>query len=293
VKVFLVDGTYELFRHHFGRPGHLNKDLREVDAVRGVLLSILQLLDEGATHIGVATDHVIESFRNALWPGYKTGEGIDATLFQQFPLLEDALMAMGVTTWARVDDEADDALASAAALASSDKRVDQVAIMTPDKDLAQCVVGGRVVQVDRRNQKIYDEDGVHEKFGVGPESIPDYLALVGDTADGFPGLSGWGAKSTATVLDTYKHIENIPESSSDWTVKVRSAGTLASTLSAEMESALLFKHLATLRIDTELFADVDELRWRGPNANFASICAELEMERLVERAEKLSRRVNG
>lgn len=293
MKVFLVDGTYELFRQFYGRPGHLNKDLEEVGAVRGVLGSTLQLIEEGATHVGVATDHVIESFRNDLYAGYKTGEGIDPALRSQFQLLEDALMAMGVATWPMVDQEADDGLASAAKVANSDPNVDQVVIMTPDKDLAQCVEGSRVVQVDRRNNKVFDVDGVKEKFGVYPQSIPDFLALVGDSADGFPGLQGWGAKSTAIVLSHYEHIENIPDDVKDWEVTCRGAGTLAGVLAEQRTDAMLYKDLATLRTEPPVINDVSEMRWRGPTEDFANACKRLEQPRLLERAERLRESRDG
>ena len=286
--MFLIDGTYELFRQFFGRPSHLTKDLDEVSAVRGVLGSTLQLFETGATHLGVATDHVIESFRNRLYTGYKTGAGIDPTLFAQFPILEDALRAMGVAVWAMVELEADDALASAAKLSSQDDRVEQAVILTPDKDLAQCVVRSRVVQVDRRNNKVFDEAGVLEKFGVLPESIADYLALVGDSADGFPGIQGWGAKSTATVLRKFVHLEDIPESPAEWGLNVRSSATLAGALNDQRDLALLFKDLATLRVDEPLFDNVDSLRWQGPTDDFASICERLEAPGLVGRAQRIA-----
>ncbi len=230
MKVHLVDGTYELFRHFFGAPPHQNAKGEEVAAVRGVLSSVLQLIDEGATHVGVATDHVIESFRNDMWPGYKTGDGVDPVLKSQFWPLEDALRALGVLVWPMVDVEADDALASGAAVAGDDARVDQVVICTPDKDLGQCVRGNRVVQLDRRQRLLIDEGGVVAKFGVSPASIPDYLALVGDSADGFPGLSGWGAKSAAAVLARWVHLEDIPADPDGWEVVVRGAQKLATTL---------------------------------------------------------------
>ena len=244
-------------------PPAFDSEGRNVAAVRGVLASMRSLAREGATHIGVATDHVIESFRNELWAGYKTGEGIDPVLFAQFPLLEEALVAAGITLWPMVDVEADDALGAAALTAAADPRVERVFICTPDKDLAQAVRGTRVVQLNRRTRTIYDENGVREKFGVSPASIPDYLALVGDTADGFPGLPGWGAKSTATVLARYGHIEDVPADPRAWTVNVSGAAKLAATLQRELGNALLFRTLATLRTDFTLFADVDELRWDG------------------------------
>jgi 5'-3' exonuclease len=287
MRVHLVDGTYELFRHFFGAPPHRNVDGQEVAAVRGVLGSILQLLDEGATHVAVATDHVIESFRNDLWPGYKTGDGVDPDLRSQFWPLEDALSAMGVVVWAMIDDEADDALASGAAVADDDARVEQVVICTPDKDLGQCVRGTRVVQLDRRKQVVV-EAGVLAKFGVLPASIPDYLALVGDSADGFPGLPGWGAKSAAAVLARWGHIEDIPPSPSEWDVTVRSAAKLSSALRDDYDHALLFKHLATLRVDRSLVGSVDELRWEGPTSDFARVCSKLDAGSLARRVETLA-----
>jgi 5'-3' exonuclease len=263
VVIHVVDGTYELFRHYYALPPEQDGDGREVAAVRGVLASIRGMLREGATHVGVATDHVIESFRNRLWPGYKTGEGIEPALLAQFPLLEEALVAAGIVVWPMVEFEADDALAAAAAAADRDPRVERVIICTPDKDLAQCVRGDRVVQLNRRTRTFYDEDGVVAKFGVGPATIPDYLALVGDAADGFPGLPGWGAKSAATVLAKFSHIEAIPRDPSAWGVKVAGAGKLALTLERDRELAMLFRDLATLRTDIPLFDDVDELRWQG------------------------------
>ncbi len=261
--IHVVDGTYELFRHYYAMPSARDEDGREVAAVRGVLASIRGMLRDGATHIGVATDHVIESFRNGLWPGYKTGEGIDPDLFAQFPLLEEALVDAGITVWPMVEFEADDALAAAAALAAADPRVERVVICTPDKDLAQCVRGTRVVQLNRRTRTFFDEAGIIAKFGVPPASIPDYLALVGDAADGFPGLSGWGAKSAAAVLARYGHLEAIPADARAWTVNVSSPVRLAQTLQRDRERALLFRDLATLRTDIPLFDDVETLRWTG------------------------------
>lgn len=293
MKVFLIDGTYELFRQYFGRPSHLTAGLEEVGAVRGVLGSTLQLIETGATHLGVATDHVVESFRNSLWAGYKTGEGIAEELKSQFPILEEALMAMGVATWPMVDLEADDGLASAAAIASRDESVQQVAILTPDKDLAQCVRGSRVVQVDRRNTKVFDQDAVLEKFGVLPASIPDYLALVGDSADGFPGISGFGAKTAAAVLRKFEHIENVPVDPTAWGLPLRGAVNLSATLQTNLELALLFKDLATLRIDETLFDTVEDLRWRGPTPAFAEMCERIDGGPLLERAERLGAALNG
>ncbi|HEX5615869.1 MAG TPA: 5'-3' exonuclease H3TH domain-containing protein [Acidimicrobiia bacterium] len=287
VIVHLVDGTYELFRHFYGnKEGHRDPDGVEVGAVRGVVTSMLGMLEEGATHIGVATDHVIESFRNDLWPGYKTGEGIDPELRAQFPLLEDALDALGVAVWPLVEVEADDGLASAAVVASGDPRVDRVVICTPDKDLGQCV-GGKVVQLDRRNDRLLDAAGVQEKFGVPPAAIPDYLALVGDSADGFPGLPGWGAKSAAAVLARWGSIEAIPPDPAAWDVPVRGAAKLAVALDAGRDVVALFKVLATLRLDADVGV-VDDWEWRGPRSRFADWCARLGAPRLAERAATLA-----
>ncbi len=293
MKVHLVDGTYELFRHFFGAPPHRNADGDEVAAVRGVLSSVLQLVDDGATHVGVATDHVIESFRNDMWPGYKTGDGIDPDLRTQFWPLEDALGAMGVYVWPMVDLEADDALASAAAVADDDGKVDQVVICTPDKDLGQCVQGKRVVQLDRRKKLLIDEAGVVAKFGVSPGSIPDYLALVGDSADGFPGLSGWGAKSASAVLARWLHIEDVPPDPAAWEVTVRGAPKLAATLRENFDDAGLFKDLATLRVDRGLLPNVEALCWKGPTSEFDEVCERLDAPGLVARAEALAARSSG
>ena len=263
MRIHLIDGTYELFRHYYALPSARDDDGREVAAVGGVLASIRGMLQGGATHIGVATDHVIESFRNGLWPGYKTGEGIDPALFAQFPLLEEALVAAGIVVWPMVEFEADDALAAAAAAADADPRVERVIICTPDKDLAQCVRGTRVVQLNRRTRITFDEAGIMAKFGVAPKSIPDYLALVGDAADGFPGLPGWGAKSAAAVLARFGHLEVIPADPRAWNVNVASPAKLAQILQRDYDRALLFRDLATLRTDIPLFDDVDELRWNG------------------------------
>jgi 5'-3' exonuclease len=260
VNVHLVDGTYELFRHYYALPSARDAEGREVAALRGVVASVRAMVREGATHIGVATDHVIESFRNDLWPGYKNGEGIDPALFAQFPLLEDALAEAGFVVWPMREFEADDGLAAAAAIAAADPRVERVIICTPDKDLGQCVRGTRVVQLNRRTKTFFDEAGIIAKFGVHPESIPDYLALVGDAADGFPGLPGWGAKSAARVLARYGHLEAIPADPLQWNVPVGSAATLAKTLERDRERALLFRTLATLRTDIPLFEDVETLR---------------------------------
>ncbi len=286
MQVHLLDGTYELFRQHFGAPADARERPGTRAATRGVLNSVLYLVEGGATHVGVATDHVVESFRNDMWPHYKTSAGMPPELLEQFPVVEDALRAMGVVVWAMVDLEADDALASAAAVAAADRAVEQVLILTPDKDLAQCVREGRVVQFDRRNDKVIDVAGVVAKFGVEPESIPDYLALVGDSADGFPGLTGWGAKSAGSVLARYHHLEDIPLDGK-WDVTVRSAPRLAATLAEDYERALLFRDLATLRIDTSLLEAVEELRWKGPTPDFDSIAVELGAPELAERAAHL------
>lgn len=288
MRVFLVDGTYELFRHYFGVPGHRTADGAEVAATRAVLGSVLGMMEEGATHVGVATDHVIESFRNDLWPGYKSSAGIAPDLMGQFGLLEVGLRAMGVTVWAMVRLEADDALASAAVVAAEDPLVEQVVICTPDKDLGQCVADGRVVQLDRRKRVVFDEPAVMAKFGVPPASIPDYLALVGDSSDGYPGLAGWGPKAAATVLARYGTIEAIPERGSDWDVSVRGGPALAATLVAERDRAMLFKDLATLRIDRSLLEDVDDLRWRGPTPDFDAVCERIDAGGVARRAERLA-----
>lgn len=274
-----MDGTYELFRHYYALPSAKDADGREVAAVRGVLASVLGMIKEGATHIAVATDHVIESFRNELWAGYKTSEGIEPDLWLQFPLLEEVLSAAGVVVWPMVEFEADDALAAAAVAAAQDKRVERVIICTPDKDLAQCVRGTKIVQLNRRTRVTLDEAGVIKKFGVLPESIPDYLALVGDAADGYPGLRGWGAKSSAAVLAKFVHLESIPSDCREWRVNATNASALAATLSRERESALLFRRLATLRTDIALFDDIDELRWIGPTPAFAELGARLDAAR--------------
>ena len=265
LEIYLIDGTYELFRHYYAMPSVRDADGREVAAVRGVVTSVLGMINGGAQYVGVATDHVIESFRNDLWPGYKTADGIEPDLLAQFPLLEDALAAAGIATWPMVELEADDALAAAATAAARDPRVERVVICTPDKDLAQCVRGTRIVQMDRRRRIIRDEAGIVEKFGVPPVSIPDYLALVGDAADGYPGLSGWGARSAAAVLARFGHLESIPRDSREWTgVNVAKPAALAYTLDHQRDHAFLFRRLATLRSDVTLFDSVDELQWKGP-----------------------------
>jgi len=291
VKVHLVDGTYELFRQHFGsanRRGESGREVGEFDATVGVLTSTLQLIEDGATHIGVASDHEIESFRNELWDGYKTSEGMLPELLHQIPIMEEALTAMGVVTWAMVEWEADDALGAAAAVADADERVEQVLIITADKDLGQCVKGRRVVQYDRRKREIIDEQGVRDKFGVAPESIPDYLGLVGDTADGFPGLPGWGAKSTSLVLARYGHIEAIPPEAGLWDVEgLRGAPKLSKTLQENMELAILFRIIATVDRDVPVGV-VDDWQWHGPTDGFDQVCDRLGVPALAQRARTLA-----
>ncbi len=276
LEIYLIDGTYELFRHYYALPSAQDMTGREVAAIRGVLASVLRMIKDGATHIAAATDHVIESFRNDLWPGYKTSEGVEPDLLAQFPLLEEVLSAAGVVVWPMVEFEADDALAAAAIAAARDTRVERVIICTPDKDLAQCVQGLRIVQLNRRTRVTVDEPGVVKKFGVSPASIPDYLALVGDSADGYPGLPGWGAKSSAAVLAKFGHLEAIPADCREWRVNAANASALADTLCRERDRAMLFRTLATLRTDIRLFTDVDELRWDGPTAAFDVLAARLD-----------------
>jgi 5'-3' exonuclease len=288
MRVYLIDGTYELFRQYFGQPSRLAEDGSEIGATRGVVLSILRMLSDGCTHLGVATDHVIESFRNDLWPGYKTGAGIAPELRAQFDVLERALAALGIALWPMVDLEADDGLASVASVSAADPAVDQVIICTPDKDLAQCVDGDRVVQLDRRSGVVTNERGVWAKFGVSPHSIPDWLALVGDSADGFPGLAGWGKRSASIVLAHYGTLNDIPSEFVDWDPAVRDgvrgAAKLAATLDSEREKADLFKVLATLRVDPKLVQDVATLRWKGPTKEFDAVCRHLRDPALLERA---------
>jgi 5'-3' exonuclease len=285
MNVHLIDGTYELFRHFFAMPAAADVSGQEIGAVRGVLTSVLSMIEHGATHIGVATDHVVESFRNDLYPGYKTSEGVPPELLSQFPILEKALEAMGVVVWAMVYFEADDALASAAGKAAQDERVGQVFICTPDKDLSQCVVGSRVVQLDRRRDVLRDEAGVVAKFGVMPQSIPDYLAVVGDSADGFPGVSGWGPKAAALTLSQYRHLEDIPKDWRQWHPSIRKARRLSESLLNSWNDALLFRRLATLRLDVPVFDSVKALRWKGPRPNFEEQCQRMKSLDLVRRAE--------
>ncbi|MCH7699955.1 MAG: flap endonuclease [Chloroflexi bacterium] len=286
MRVHLVDGTYELFRHYFAVPSAAATDGTEIAAARGVAFSVLSMLEAGATHLGVATDHVIESFRNDMWPGYKTGVDVEPELLAQFPIVEEALEAVGVVVWRMEEYEADDGMASVAAAVADE--AEQVLICTPDKDLSQCVVGQHIVQFDRRANKIFDEAGVIEKFGVPPASIPDYLALVGDSADGFPGLPGWGAKSAAAVLARYGHLEDIPVDVETWEVSVRSAKKLADTLADQIDDALLFKDLATLRADLPLVKSVDDLEWRGPAEGISKMADFLRAPALEERAKRLA-----
>jgi 5'-3' exonuclease len=291
VDVYLIDGTYELFRHFFAVPPHTTARGEEVSATRGVLGYVLGLLESGVTHLGVATDHVIESFRNEMWAGYKTGEGIDPRLYAQFPLLEEGLMAMGVATWAMVDLEADDAIAAAAVFAAADSQVERVLICSPDKDLGQLVTGSRIVQrYDSRSGAIRDEAGIVERFGVPPASIPDYLALVGDSADGYPGLPGWGSKSAAALLARYKHLEAIPGDARLWDVPVRGAEKLAQTLELNRDLVLLFRDLATLRTHDPALTSIEELRWLGPSEAFVQFTQRVEQPALLQRAQALARR---
>jgi len=287
MDVHLVDGTYELFRYFYAVPSSKDARGQEIGAVRGVLASVLSMIEAGATHIGVATDHVVESFRNDLYAGYKTSEGVPPELLSQFPLLEEALQSMGVIVWPMVYYEADDALASAAAKAALDPEVAKVVICTPDKDLGQCVVGTRVVQCDRRRDIIRDEAAVQAKFGVKPQSIPDYLAVVGDSADGFPGIAGWGSKAAALVFSQYPHLENVPKDWRGWAPTIRRARPLAESLFSSWDDAVLFRTLATLRLDVPVFDSVDELRWRGPKPEFESLCSRLSLPDLPRRVAKV------
>jgi len=291
VKIHLLDGTYELFRYHFGRPPGTrpDNDADDVTGTRGVMWSVISLLEEGVTHLAVATDHVVESFRNDLWPGYKSSIGMDQAILGQFGLLEDCLGALGVKVWPMVELEADDALAAGAATAAADPQVEQVVIMTPDKDLAQAVTGTRVVQLDRRSGTVTDETGVVAKYGVAPGSIPDWLALVGDSSDGFPGLPGWGKKAASTVLARYRHLEDIPSHPWRWEVEVRGRNALGATLAEHRELAMLFRILATLRADAKVLAGVDDLRWTGPTDGIADVAARLRAPRLAEKATSLAR----
>ena len=283
MDVHLIDGTYELFRHFYAVPSVLDVNGQEIGAVRGVLGSVLSMIERGATHLGVATDHVVESFRNDLYSGYKTSDGVPPALLSQFPILEAALEAMGVIVWPMVYYEADDALASAASKAAKDDRVDHVLICTPDKDLGQCVVGARVVQLDRRRDILRDEAGVVAKFGVKPQSIPDYLAVVGDSADGFPGLPGWGAKAAALTFSQYPHLEDIPKAWQQWHPSIRKAHLLSESLFDAWNDALLFRTLATLRLDVPVFDTIADLSWNGPRPNFEEYCQRMKAPDLLRR----------
>lgn len=283
MDVYLIDGTYELFRHFFAVPWAKDARGQEIGAVRGVLTSVLSMIEKGASHLGVATDHVVESFRNELYPSYKTSEGVPPELLSQFPILEEALESMGVKVWPEVYFEADDALASAAAKAAGDARVGQVLICTPDKDLAQCVAGTRVVQLDRRREILRDEAAVVEKFGVRPQSIPDYLAVVGDSADGYPGIAGWGLKAATLVLSQYPHLENIPRDWQAWHPSIKRARALCESLFSAWDDALLFRTLATLRLDAPVFDSVEDLRWKGPRPTFEETCKRIKAPDLLRR----------
>lgn len=284
MNIYLIDGTYELFRHFFAVPSAKDENGQEIGAVRGVLNSVLSMIESGASHLGVATDHIVESFRNDLYPGYKTSEGVAPELLSQFPVLEEALEAMGVVVWPMIEFEADDALASAAAKAANDERVSKVFICTPDKDLAQCVAGKRVVQLDRRQNIERDEVGVIEKFGVRPESIPDYLAVVGDSADGYPGIAGWGAKAAAAVFSNYPHLEDVPKDWQAWPPSIRRGKALAESLFSGWEEALLFRTLAALRQDAPVFQTIEGLNWTGPRPEFEEVCRRMKSVALLQRA---------
>lgn len=290
MDVHLVDGTYELFRHFFAVPPKTDTQGNEIGAVRGVLASLVGMIERGATHIGVATDHVVESFRNELYAGYKTADGVPAPLLAQFPELEESLESMGVVVWPMVRDEADDALASAATKAALDERVNQVILCSPDKDLAQCVVGSRVVQLDRRRGILRDEPGVVSKWGVKPESIPDYLAVVGDAADGYPGLPGWGPKAAALTFSRYPHFEDIPKDWRQWDRSIRGAQRLSGVLFDKWSDALLYRVLATLKRELPVFEQVDELQWKGPRASFERVCERIESPELYGRVMAAQRR---
>lgn len=288
MNAYLIDGTYELFRHYFALPQAADVNGQEIAAVRGVLNSVLSMLERGSNHIGVATDHVIESFRNELYSAYKTSAGVPPDLLSQFPILEETLLAMGVVVWPMIEFEADDALASAAFALAQDKSVGQVVICTPDKDLSQCVIGDRIVQLDRRRDVTRNEAGVVEKFGVKPESIPDYLGLVGDSADGYPGLPGWGAKAASTVLALYQHYEDIPKSVQQWHPSIRSSKKLCETLFNSWDDALLFRTLATLRLDVPIVETMDDLRWKGPLPSFEALCIRMNAPEIYRRAVSIS-----
>ena len=287
MDVYLLDGTYELFRHFYAVPSHVNDAGEEVAATRGVLASVIGMLESGVTHIGAATDHVIISFRNDMWPGYKTGEGVDPRLLAQFIPLEQALESMGIATWPMVELEADDAIAAAAVSLAKLSDVDRVIICSPDKDFAQCIRGDKIVQLNRRTGLFRNEAGVQARFGIPPSSIPDYLALVGDTADGYPGLDGWGEKASATVLGAYGHLEKIPSNAKDWKVEVRRADLLASTLRQNFKLALLFRDLATLRTRKPKLTSTSKVHWKGPRPSFPASCKRLDAPELKDRVDVL------
>jgi len=288
MQIHLIDGTYELFRHFFGAPSHINGSGQEVGAVRAVASSMLSMINQGATHIGIATDHVITSFRNELYDGYKDGSDLDPIILSQFNLLEEVLDSLGFMIFPMVDFEADDGLGAAARKAALNPDVEQVIICTPDKDLGQCLTQDeKIIQYDRRKELRITYETVIEKFGVAPESIPDYLGLVGDTADGFPGIKGWGAKSSATLLAHYHHIENIPNDHMEWAMQVRSSQKLSETLNNDYELALLFKLIATIDYDAPTFETVNELKWNGPKDNHENILKNIDGDRILQRLEKM------
>lgn len=288
MRIHLIDGTYELFRHFFGAPSHINSKGQEVGAVRAVASSMLSMVNQGATHIGIATDHVITSFRNELYDGYKDGSDLDPVILGQFNLLEEVLDSLGFMIFPMVDFEADDGLGAAARKAALNPDVEQVIICTPDKDLGQCLTQDeKIIQYDRRKELRITYETVIEKFGVAPESIPDYLGLVGDTADGFPGIKGWGAKSSATLLAHYHHIENIPNDHMEWAMQVRSSQKLSETLNTDYELALLFKLIATIDYEAPTFETVSELKWNGPKDNYENILKSIDGDRILQRLDKM------
>ncbi len=283
MDVYLIDGTYELFRHYYAVPKTSDAEGNEIAAVRGVLASVLSLLEKGTTHLGVATDHVIESFRNELYASYKTGESVPADLMSQFKILEEGLESMGVVVWPMVEFEADDALATAAIKAAKDTSVDTVIICTPDKDLSQCIVADKIVQLDRRKNETRNADGVVTKFGVKPASIPDYLALVGDTSDGYPGLPGWGSKGASSVLSVYPHLEDIPKDPKSWASSIRGSAKMAEVLFKAWDDVLLYRKLATLRTDAPVFNNIEDLKWNGPSDSFEAFCTRLKTPYLFKK----------
>ena len=291
MNIHLIDGTYELFRYFFGAPSHITEEGKEVGAVRAVANSMLTIVEEGATHIGIATDHVITSFRNELYDGYKDGSGLDPVILGQFSLLEEVLEAIGFTVFPMIKYEADDGLGAAAHKAIKNPHVEEVIICTPDKDLGQCLTADeKIVQYDRRKKERITYQSVIEKFGVPPESIPDYLGLVGDTADGFPGLKGWGAKSSSALLAHYQHIEQIPNDHNDWIPQVRSSQKLSQTLNDDYDLALLFKLIATIDYEAQTFESIDELEWKGPQKDFNKILEKIDGERLIAKVTRLADR---